>query len=204
MVPGSAAIEAALAIAGAPSRIVETATWEQNDAYAELLKCNPLGQIPTLVLPMAACFRKARQSSFTSALRIPDSSLIARDESARAQAIRGLVFIAANCYAAIGVLDYPERFCEDADEATQKAHSQRHAGTAAPLLGNVRRSFSGANRFSLEARSARSTSTPPSCRNGRDRARICVRHVRSSTTRCYASKRIRRSRRYSRSTGPEK
>jgi GST-like protein len=30
------------------------------------------------------------------------------------------VFIAANCYAAIGIIDYPERWCEDADEATQK------------------------------------------------------------------------------------
>ena len=29
----------------------------------------------------------------------------------RAQALRGLVFIAANCYAAIGVIDYPERWC---------------------------------------------------------------------------------------------
>ncbi len=29
---GSAAIEAALAIIGAPCRLVETASWEQNDA----------------------------------------------------------------------------------------------------------------------------------------------------------------------------
>ena len=47
---GSAAIEAALTLTRQPFRIVETATWEQNDAYAELLAVNPLGQIPTLVL----------------------------------------------------------------------------------------------------------------------------------------------------------
>ena len=29
--------------------------------------------------------------------------------------MRGLVFIAANCYAAIGVIDYPERYCADKD-----------------------------------------------------------------------------------------
>jgi GST-like protein len=30
------------------------------------------------------------------------------------------VFIAANCYAAISVIDFPERWCKDADEATQE------------------------------------------------------------------------------------
>jgi GST-like protein len=60
----------------------------------------------------------------------PDSELLPRDDSARAQAIRGLVFIAANCYAAISVIDYPERWCEDADETTQK---RIRAGTRARL-----------------------------------------------------------------------
>jgi GST-like protein len=52
------------------------------------------------------------------------------DGSARAQAIRGLVFIAANCYAAISVIDFPERWCEDADEATQQ---RIRSGTRARL-----------------------------------------------------------------------
>ena len=47
---GSASVEAALAVARQPFRIVETASWAQNDAYAGLLEVNPLGQIPTLVL----------------------------------------------------------------------------------------------------------------------------------------------------------
>jgi GST-like protein len=119
---GSAAIEIALAIVGAPSRIVETATWEQNDAYAELLKLNPLGQIPTLVLPDGSALSESAAILIHLGLAHPESGLLPRDESARAQAIRGLVFIGANCYAAIGIIDYPERFCEDADadEATQK------------------------------------------------------------------------------------
>ena len=119
---GSAAIESALAIVGAPSRIVETATWEQNDAYAELLKLNPLGQIPTLVLPDGGALSESAAILIHLGLAHPESGLLPRDESARAQAIRGLVFIGANCYAAISVIDYPERWCEgaDADEATQK------------------------------------------------------------------------------------
>ena len=117
---GSAAIEIALAIVGVPSRIVETATWEQNDAYAELLKLNPLGQIPTLALLDGSALSESAAILTHLGLAHPESGLLPRDDSARAQAIRGLVFIAANCYAAIGIIDYPERWCEDADEATQK------------------------------------------------------------------------------------
>jgi GST-like protein len=47
-----------------------------------------------------------------------------------AQAIRGLVYIAANCYAAIGVIDYPPRFCKDCDGATAE---RIRAGTKARL-----------------------------------------------------------------------
>ena len=38
----------------------------------------------------------------------------------RAQAMRGLVYIVANCYATIGIIDYPQRFCADPDEKTNQ------------------------------------------------------------------------------------
>lgn len=44
---GSAAIEAALALARVPFRLVETASWDVNAAYDDLLRVNPLGQVPT-------------------------------------------------------------------------------------------------------------------------------------------------------------
>jgi GST-like protein len=50
-------------------------------------------------------------------LRYPKSGLLPADP---AQAIRGLVFIAANCYAAIGIIDYPARFCTDCDKKTEE------------------------------------------------------------------------------------
>jgi GST-like protein len=52
----------------------------------------------------------------------PDAKLLPAIASARAQALRGLVFIAANCYAAISIIDFPERWCENAegDEAVQE------------------------------------------------------------------------------------
>ena len=60
----------------------------------------------------------------------PAAGLLPRDESARAQAIRGLVFIAANCYSAITVLDFPERFYQDIDDS---ARDHLRAGTKARL-----------------------------------------------------------------------
>jgi GST-like protein len=117
---GSASTQAALEIIGAPFRIVETASWEPNDAFAELLKLNPLGQIPTLALPDGSVLTESAAILIHLGSAHPERGLLPRDGSARAQAIRGLVFIAANCYAAISVIDYPERWCEDADEATQK------------------------------------------------------------------------------------
>src|SRR5215471_14243739 len=119
---GSAAIEAALELVGAPYRVIETASWEPNEAFAGLLKLNPLGQIPTLVLPDGSALSESAAILVHLGLAHPESGLLPRDASARAQAIRGLVFIGANCYAAISIIDYPERWCEnaDADEATQK------------------------------------------------------------------------------------
>jgi GST-like protein len=52
-------------------------------------------------------------------LKYPQSGLLPADEAQRAQVLRGLLFIASNCYAAVGVLDYPERWCENPDEATR-------------------------------------------------------------------------------------
>ena len=112
---GSATTQIALEIVGAPYRVVETASWEPNDAFQELLRVNPLGQIPTLVLPDGSVLSESAAILIHLGSVYPDSGLLPRDLSARAQAVRGMVFIAANCYAAISVIDFPERWCLDAD-----------------------------------------------------------------------------------------
>ena len=47
-----------------------------------------------------------------------------------AQQIRGLVYIAANCYAAVGIADYPERWTTDTGK---EAAEHVRAGTRARL-----------------------------------------------------------------------
>jgi GST-like protein len=113
---GSATTQTALEIIGAPYRLVETASWEPNDAFQELLRVNPLGQIPTLVLPDGSALSESAAILIYLGDAHPESGLLPREASARAQAVRGMVFIAANCYAAISIIDYPERWCADADE----------------------------------------------------------------------------------------
>jgi len=129
---GSASIQVALGIIDAPFRIVETASWDTNDAFVELLKINPLGQIPTLVLEDGSVLTESAAILIHLGSAHPESGLLPRDASARAQMTRGLVFIAANCYSAISIIDYPERWCADAD--TDDAVKDRiRAGTRARL-----------------------------------------------------------------------
>ena len=111
---GSAAIEAALGLCEVPLRIVSAASWDAASALAELEGVNPLRQIPALVLPDGTVLTESAAILIHLGLAHPDSGLLPSEAAARDQAIRGLVFIAANCYAAIGVIDYPERWCAGA------------------------------------------------------------------------------------------
>ena len=129
---GSAAVETALVVAREPFRIVETASWAQNDAYADLLEVNPLGQIPTLVLDDGSALSESAAILIYIATAHPDSKLLPGTLSARTQAVRGLVYIAANCYSAISIIDYPERWCQDADH-DEKMQERIRAGTRARL-----------------------------------------------------------------------
>jgi GST-like protein len=118
---GAAAVEVALDIVGTPYRLVEAATWlPASAAYEELKRVNPLGQIPTLVLPDGTVLTESAAILLHLGLQHPESPLLPAVPEARAQVIRGLVYIAANCYAAIGIIDYPERWCLQASEAEQK------------------------------------------------------------------------------------
>ena len=118
---GSASVECALEMTGAPYRIVEAASWEQNDALAELERVNPLKQIPTLRLPDGTVLSESAAILMHLGLAFPQSGLLPADASERDLALRGLVYIAANCYSCITVVDYPERFTTQTDDAALAA-----------------------------------------------------------------------------------
>lgn len=115
---GSAAIECALALAGLPFEQRLAASWDAQSEREALARVNPLQQIPTLVLPEGGVLSESAAILIHLGLAHPASGLLPAEPSARAQAVRGLVYIAANCYAAISISDYPERWLQEPDEAS--------------------------------------------------------------------------------------
>ena len=94
---GSAAVEMALEYCGLPYRIVRASSWEADSAVDELRKANPLVQIPTLLLPGGGVMTESAAILLYLGLDVAAPGLLLpEDPAARAQAIRGLVFIPAN------------------------------------------------------------------------------------------------------------
>ncbi|MDG0854872.1 glutathione S-transferase [Roseateles puraquae] len=127
---GSAAIEAALARAGLAFTSVDAASWNPGPGHEALLQVNPLGQIPTLVLADGTVLTESAAILIHLGLTVAPGLLLPAEASERARAVRGLVYIAANCYAAISVIDYPERWCEPCDDDMK---ARIRAGTRARL-----------------------------------------------------------------------
>jgi GST-like protein len=122
---GSAAAEAALEVAGLDYRKVDAASWKPSPGLEELKRVNPLAQIPTLVLDDGSVLSESAAILMHLGLTHPESGLVATDPSRRAQQIRGLVYVAANCYAGIGILDYPDRWYPEPDDAVKQAMQVR-------------------------------------------------------------------------------
>lgn len=118
---GSAAVEAALVWAGLPFETVNAATWDAKSALDALRAANPLVQIPALRWPDGTVMSESAAILTELGLRHPQSGLLPTEPAARARCLHGLVYIVANCYAMIGVIDFPPRVVgEGADKALLK------------------------------------------------------------------------------------
>lgn len=107
---GSAAVEMALRAASVRYKTVRASSWEPDSKYADLLAVNPLGQIPTLCLQDGTILSESAAILIHLGLTYTEAGLLPDSSSARALAIRGLVYIAANCYSAVSVSDHPDRW----------------------------------------------------------------------------------------------
>ncbi|HVF65709.1 MAG TPA: glutathione S-transferase family protein [Casimicrobiaceae bacterium] len=127
---GAAAIEAALDLCGARWKLVG----RKGDARRPALKTlNPLNLVPTLELPDGSVMTESAAILMHLADAYPASGLMPRKSAARAQTQRGLVYIAANCYSAIGIIDFPKRWCAPCDDETAE---RIRAGTRKKLHRN--------------------------------------------------------------------
>ena len=89
--------------------------------------------MPTLRLPDGSVLTEVAAILIHLGLTYPQAKLLPADPVQRAQSLRGLVYIAANCYTPIGIIDFPQRWLADADEASQQ---QLISGTRQRLYRN--------------------------------------------------------------------
>jgi GST-like protein len=127
---GSAAIECALELANVRYQVINAASWAPDSSRDELARINPLQQVPSIVLPDGTVLSESAAILIHLGLQYPAAGLLPVAPSHRARAIRGLVYIAANCYSAVSVSDFPERWLES---PTEDARHNLKAGSRSRL-----------------------------------------------------------------------
>lgn len=113
---GSVVVEALLALADLPHTI-EYLPFESLGPGNERLRAfNPMGQVPTLLLPDGTVMTESAAIALLVAARAPASQLAppAADPSYPVF-LRWLMFLAASIYSTFTYADFPERFVTDPD-----------------------------------------------------------------------------------------
>jgi glutathione S-transferase len=115
-VAGSAVVEAVLALAGVPYHIIDLergADGRFPDAFYTL---NPLGQVPTLILPDDSVMTESAAIAIYLADLFPSAGLAPAPSSPeRARYLRWMVFLATTVYMSDLRLYYPQRYTADAE-----------------------------------------------------------------------------------------
>jgi GST-like protein len=122
---GSGIVEMALAEIGVAVELQEVSLrseTQRSDAYARL---NPERKIPTLVTPSGEVLTESAAIVLVLDERYPAARLFPeRGTPERAQALRWLLFLAAELYPLIEICDYPGRFAADAASASVRERAQ--------------------------------------------------------------------------------
>lgn len=119
---GSMIVEAALAQARLPVDLVEVEEKDHRLAHPGLLAANPLGQIPTLVLPDGRAMSESAAIILYLSELAPDSGLAPPPgDPTRPEFLRWLVFLVAQIYPTFTYGDYPARFVPEAQAETLRA-----------------------------------------------------------------------------------
>jgi glutathione S-transferase len=127
---GSGVCEAVLAVSGLPYEIVDLEKWGRTAPPAELLAVNPLGQIPTLVLPDGSAMTESAAITLYVADLVPETGLAPPvSDPRRARYLRWMVYLATNCYMTALRFYYPERYSthNDGGAPVKKAALERSA-----------------------------------------------------------------------------
>lgn len=121
---GSTVVEAMLQLAGIDYEYVDAISWEPFKHHDELVKVNPLKQVPTLVLEDGSIMTESAAIVLWLCERLPQ--LMPKDPAARAQFYRWMVYVPANMYAVAPFRDFPSKWVDG--EAAQKQFRERLTG----------------------------------------------------------------------------
>jgi glutathione S-transferase len=111
---GSGIVEMALARIGAPYELHQVSLGSEQQLGPSYAKLNPQRKLPTLVTPAGEVLTESAAIVLVLDERHPEAALFpARGTSERAQALRWLLFLAAELYPLIEIIDYPDRFAPE-------------------------------------------------------------------------------------------
>jgi len=149
---GSAMIEMALAETGETPELRSVPLEGDHQLRADYLAINPMGRLPTLLLPDGTVMTESLAILLTIADRHPQAALLpAPGTAARAMALRWMTLMVAEFYPHVTRWDYPHRFgpAEAADAIRDRAeemgrevlrvietHAGLRGGDAPFLLGD--------------------------------------------------------------------
>lgn len=115
---GSAMVEMALAEAGQAAELRSVPLEGDHQLRAEYLAINPMGRLPTLLLPDGTVLTEHLAILLSIAERHPEAALLPpAGETARAIALRWMALMAGEFYPHVTRWDYPGRFTPDAAAA---------------------------------------------------------------------------------------
>jgi GST-like protein len=125
---GDAIVESAFAVAGIPLDREEVDYATGSPTRSRLLQVNPLGQVPTLVLPDGRILTESLAMIHHLADLAPQAGLVPEiDDPARAQFHRWAAFVVAAIYPTFTYGDEPAKWVENVDGAKQLREStDRH------------------------------------------------------------------------------
>ncbi|MBR0652292.1 glutathione S-transferase family protein [Roseomonas terrae] len=111
---GSSTVEMALAEIGAPVELREVPLSDHAQLSETYRRINPMGRLPTLILPDGTVMTETLAILPTLADRHPDAGLLPpADTSDRARVLRWMMLAGTEGYPHVTRSDYPERFSAD-------------------------------------------------------------------------------------------
>ncbi|MBL6454457.1 glutathione S-transferase family protein [Belnapia sp. T6] len=111
---GSAPVEMALAEIGAPVELHAVPLEGDYQLAAEYRRINPMGRIPTLILPDGTVVTESLAILLTLVDRHPEAGLLPPpSDPGRAVELRWMALVAGEFYPCVTRGDYPERFSAD-------------------------------------------------------------------------------------------